>query len=940
MKTAIRQKKRKGWRFWLTLLMLTVWMVPCAQAEMAEQSAPLTKDKVVRVACPHTEGYIMRSADGQPYGVVVDYLNEIAKYTGWQYEYIDTDGTAILDDFFAGKFDLMGGTFYSEGYEQYFAYPDYNCGYSRMVLLARKNDASIQSYDLRTLNGKTIGVYERAEENIRRLKEYLSIQGLDCTIKYYPYEDLSPEGNLYAYLKNGEVDMLLGNNADTDEDFYAAVAFDAQAHYIVTTPGNQEILDGLNMALSKIYASDPNFASKKYEANFQNIAVGYTELTAEEKAYVEDKQTVTVAIADHWHPLFCLNNDDYHDGLVPDTLKAVADFSGLSFQYLTCASYIEAVDMVRRQEADMLGFFVGSEEDAMAYNLALTAPFADAASILVCNKNTTYPAEGLIGGVLEGRRMPAEIVAEEVRSYANLTDALVDVNRGQLDFFYGLSASVEDTIRKENLSNIVQVSLINNTSQLNFALPKPVDDQLFSILNKAINSMTSEQKATISSRNVVSISDAHITLTGLIYANPTLAVTVVAFLLGFIVLVVLLAARIRVHTVMMQSELSKAEADSRAKSQFLSRMSHEIRTPMNAIVGLADLTEMLPDLPDKAQVNLNKIKTSSHYLLNLINDILDMSRIESGKLELAQAPFSLSVLLGDMQSMLNNDALNRQLDFQIEADIQNDVVIGDSVRLRQVVLNLLSNAFKFTPAGGKVLLSLQEEVTADGESLYTFRVVDNGIGISPEDQERIFQSFEQVGPNITKSQGTGLGLAISQNFVELMGGNLILNSTPGQGSTFHFTIPLPQGQLDDMVAAEQIQETGQLQAVHILLAEDNDLNAEIAIELLQIQGAIVQRAANGRQALEQFASQPPGSFQIILMDILMPEMNGLQAASAIRSLERPDAQTIPIIAMTANTFQEDVDAALAAGMTGFVPKPVDVNNLYEQIAEALNPKEA
>lgn len=911
------------------MLLIITLVFPCAAAEANGQ-------KVLRVAFPEAEGYTETAPDGSHYGLVVDFLNEIAKYTGWEYEYIAASNDSLLDDFFAGKFDLMGGTYYADGYEEYFAYPKYSCGYSKQVLLARKDDTRIKSYDLNTLNGKTIGVYERAAENIRRLQEFLVINDLDCTLKYYNYEESAVTGDLKHFLKNGDVDLLLGNSVDAGDEFYIAASFDSQPHYIVTAPDNSEILEGLNMALEKIYDTDPNFAKKIYAANFPETGSGHAALSSAELAYVKQNPSLTVAVPSDWHPMMCINNDEVHDGLVPDILNEISAFSGLEFNYLFCDNYADALHKVENGEADILGFFVGTEDDAIKLGLALTVPYVETNSILVRNKESSYPAEGLVGATMEGRLMPDDIVADEVRYYSDISEALSDVNSGKVDFFYGTSSNLENVIQKNNFTNLVQVTLINNNVGISFALTRPVHPELFTILNKAINNLTDEQKASISSRNIVSIGSSHMTLSGIVYANPTLAVSVVAVFLIMILIVVLLVSRSRLHAAAMRAELAKAEADSRAKSAFLSRMSHEIRTPMNAIVGLADLTAMMADLPEKARGNLAKIKKSSHYLLNLISDILDMSRIESGRMELADEPFSIHALLHEVEDMMSAEAANRGITFRLEKKFSNEVLVGDAIRLRQVLLNLLSNAFKFTQAGGTVLARVTEDSSNDQEAVFTFRISDTGIGIPAEDQARIFHSFEQVGPNITKSQGTGLGLAISTSIVQLMGGELKLHSESGKGSEFYFTVTLPKGQFSEQAKDELTTDSRErFQNVSILIAEDNELNAEIAIELLSVQGAKVTWAENGKAALEQFEQNTPGTFQVILMDILMPEMNGLETARAIRALPRPDAAVIPIIAMTANTFKEDAEAALEAGMTGFIPKPIDVAHLYKELQNAL-----
>ena len=365
-------------------------------------------------------------------------------------------------------------------------------------------------------------------------------------------------------------------------------------------------------------------------------------------------------------------------------------------------------------------------------------------------------------------------------------------------------------------------------------------------------------------------------------------------------------------------------------------MSHELRTPMNAVVGLTDLTGMMEGVPEDVRENLDKLRASAHYMLDLINDILDMSRIDSGKLSLASEPFSLDGMLGEIQAMMGPEAQRRGLAYTLEKEIVHSGVTGDGIRLRQVLTNLLSNAFKFTPAGGSVLLRVTEEKMG-GASVFTFRVIDSGVGIAPEDQKRIFESFEQVGNSRSKSQGTGLGLPISSSIVKMMGGTLEVRSGPGRGSEFRFAVALPSGEPGEELkkVPDELMGGKLLDGVNILLVEDNDLNAEIAARLLEIQGAGVTRSVNGRQAVERFAGSRPGEFQVILMDIQMPEMNGLEAARAIRALARPDAAAIPIVAMTANTFQEDVDAAAAAGMDGFLPKPLDVNALYRLLRDLL-----
>ena len=390
---------------------------------------------------------------------------------------------------------------------------------------------------------------------------------------------------------------------------------------------------------------------------------------------------------------------------------------------------------------------------------------------------------------------------------------------------------------------------------------------------------------------------------------------------------------------LLMNAAEEADAANKAKSAFLLSMSHDIRTPMNAIIGFTNIAlhqNKVSDIHD----SLEKVQKSSNHLLSLLNDVLDFTRIESGKVTISPEPVDITQLTDNVQAIMNGLLYNRDLKFEVHREgLKNPYVLADVLRIREVLVNLLGNAVKFTKDGGEITLDISSYPGADEKHIITRYVVrDNGIGMSEEFQKKLFDPFSQEDDANARTQykGTGLGMAITKKYVDMMGGSIAVESKKGAGSTFTVEIPLELP--EQVIQSEQKQHLHRdLTGIHVLMAEDNDLNAELATMILEDAGMIVTRASDGKEVVDLFKNQPRGTYDLILMDIMMPNMDGHQAAKAIRALgiERSDAVTIPIIALSANAFIDDIQESLNSGMNDHISKPINMEELIDTITKYI-----
>ena len=844
---------------WLAIIMS---ICACVTANAAETQAK----KVLKVAFPETRGICETYADGTRGGVVYEWLVEIAKYTGWEYEFIGDSISQSIKNMEHNKYDLMGAVLKSPGFGENLYYPEHLMGYSYSLLIYNKNDQNIKGFDIKSLEGKTIGVFAKATDKIKRLNNVLEFNDIKSDIKYYGTSD-----EFESSLDNGEVDLLLVSDLFNKlADYNVALRFNSEPCYIVARKDDPETSAQLNEAIKKIYAVNPNFGEalfqKYFPVNYSNTAV----FSEQESTFIHKNGPFKVAVVKNNYPFYYIK-DGEPKGIVPEIFALIAAQIGAEFEYITAASYGQTLELVKSGQADILGYYINENDAFNPDGLNITKNYMMLNSIIMRNKYTPFPNDKNIAAVINGSCASRNIKHTDVAHFDTYEECLNAVDSGEASYSRIPVVVLEDLYMSDYYTNIIPV-IESPEIYLSLGISSSNDIQLYSILNKSLVNLTNEQTAQILSNNTLMSGKKEMSFKALVYSNPVIFSLII---IGFILLVVTIV-----------------------------------------------------------------FMYSAKFLLSIVNDILDMSKIESGKIQIESRPFSMDNLLRQLSNIFLVMAEERKIKLQFKCCFTHKNFVGDELRLKQVLINLLSNAHKFTENNGEITVTVLESAAEEGVSELRFSVCDTGIGIPETDLERIFGSFEQVfRKSRSNQQGTGLGLAISRNLVELMGGILSVRSEVEKGSEFFFTIKLPvyEKQFDEILENNnEVRIHSYLAGKNILLAEDNDLNAEIAVTMLEMQGVHVERVVNGQQAVDRFQETLPGTYDLILMDLQMPVKGGLEAAAEIRSLSRDDAQEIPVIAMTANTLQEDREKALAAGMNAFIPKPFDVEQLYKSIEKFLH----
>lgn len=904
--------------YFLAGMIMAAFLMADAPEVKAEES------KKVVVAFPQVEGLSETDETGSRSGIVYEFLSEIAKYTDWEYEFVEGDYEILIEDLYKGKIDLIGGMYYREQLKDRVAYPQYSMGCKYSLIFANKSNEEIKGYDRRTMNGKTIGVYANAKDKIERLEKYLDYHKLECELVYYDDAE-----EYLDCLKNGETDLMLGSDTDHREDYNVIDTFVSEDSYLAVSAKSKELLPELNAALEKIYRANPDFAEEVYEKYFDNTDSSIFYLNKEEKEFVAGCEPIRVAVIRERYPL-CYSYNNEEKGIIVDVLALIHERTGLVFELVEGDSYQEVIDLVKTGDADIAGYFMDSNDVAGEYGFIITQPYIETNEVMIVNKGVTYPSEHLTIVLPEGKVKEDYIKAENIIYAEDCFECVRKVNRGQADITYMPYIFAEAAFQKENISNVKEMALYNRKTSISFAFSRSASHELYYIINKAINNISENEINMVIDNNQLIMKENFSTLKTLINVYPGVFIGIISVFIMLIAFIIMVIWHSRMKHKLMIYELEKAEATSEVKSEFLSRVSVKLRTPVNRIIGLTKLIRMTEKTSPEVEEKLEEIETSSQYLHFLLDNVLDMSRIHNKEIHVQIAPFHVEQLITKIKYIASFQSEERDVCFTAFSDIKHPVFLGDVLKIEQSIINLLDNAFRFSAPNGKVEFRVEESEGKEGSAVLRFAVRDNGVGIEEEERKKMLELFEQPREADNGRDGSGLGLSISEQLVKMMGGKMGVESTAEKETEFYFVLELPIGRVKE--------EMGDFGGMKVLLAEDNEWNAAYVVSLFEQVGILTEHAVNGQQAVDMFLGHPEGYYDLILMDIQMPIMDGWEAFERIRNSGRKDAAAVFISAITADVSEDTKEKVKRVGMDAFLSKPLEIKEVYQVFRNCQNKK--
>ena len=933
-------------------VVLVIWMVLTVPCRAAETDNDEKQSQIIRVGSfEDTFDYVDKNGVRRGYGY--ELMQALAGYTGWKFEYVKCDWSNCFDKLENGEIDIMGDISYTDERAQRMLFSDEAMGEEKYILYADLADMDIGMSDFKSLDGKRIGVLMGTEPEIM-LTQWENKNGI-----HTEHVNVNNNDDVEKKLANQEIDCFvsLEESIWSEQGISSITTIGKSGIYFAINKARSDIKTELDYAMRQLDQESPFFKADLYKKYF---TLDYCQiLTGEEKSWLEEHGDIRIGFLNNDPAIFSRDEaTEKLTGMLAEYTSYAKDCLGnqvLKFYIQEYDSYDEMTQALQNREIDMV-FYAGRNPDFAEKNGYALTNTAWTYSLMAVTDEKKFDEDRLYTvAVPKEKDALKQYIAFcypqwKLVDYDSLEDAADMVMNEKADCFL---IGTSQALKYDNERDFKSVPL-TKTMEACFAV-RGGEGPILSILNKTLKAMPSDMLT--SALAIYDSTADKVTFWDFVKDNmPAFFVTAGFSSLGIIgIILVLLRKARKAETVAklaandtqklndkLEIALKKAEDASLAKTRFLNNMSHDIRTPMNAILGYAQIMEdelNRKEMPEVSE-HLEKLQQSGNLLLSIINNVLDMARIESGRMELDENYCRIEDVWKSLFAVFDENAMKKNIALHYAMNVEHEHVLTDVTKVKEILVNILSNAIKYTPAGGSVMVDVDElPCDESGYMIVKIRVSDTGIGMSQDYQTKIFEAFTRE-QNTTKSKiaGTGLGMSIVKKYVDLLGGTINVESELGKGSTF--TVTLKHRIADESYYVKKhIEEPGTgseiLEGRNILLAEDNDLNAEIAEAILERAGLKTERVEDGIQCVNRIMEMPVGTYDMILMDIQMPKMDGYKATQAIRNLPDRDKACIPIIAMTANAFVEDKRDAIAAGMNGHIAKPIQVDKLLSMLAEVI-----
>ena len=931
---------------------LGIWMVLTVPCRAAETNNDEKQSQIIRVGSfEDTFDYVDKNGVRRGYGY--ELMQALAGYTGWKFEYVKCDWSDCFDKLENGEIDIMGDISYTDERAQKMLFPDEPMGEEKYILYADLSDTDIGMSDFKSLDGKRVGVLMDTEPEIM-LTEWENKNGI-----HIEHVNVNNDDDVEKKLANHEIDCFvsLEESIWSEQGISSVTTIGKSGIYFAINKERSDIKTELDYAMRQLEQDSPFFKADLYKKYF---TLDYIQiLTGKEKVWVEEHGGIQIGFLNNDPAIFSMDEETGKiTGMLAEYISYAKDCLGnqtLEFNIHAYDDYDEMIQALQNREIDMI-FYAGrnpyfAEQNGYALtNTAWTYSLMAVTDEEKFDENKVYTVAVPKEKYALKQHIAFSYPEWKLVDCDSLDNAADMVIQEKADCFL-MGAS--QALIYDNSQNFKSVPL-TKTMEACFTV-REGEGSLLSILNKTIKAMPSDMLT--SALAIYDSTADKVTFSDFIKDNLFVFLATVGFLaLSIIGIILVLLRKARKAEAVaklatkdtkklndkLEIALKKAEDASLAKTRFLNNMSHDIRTPMNAILGYAQLMEeelKEKDLPETSD-HLEKLQQSGNLLLSIINNVLDMARIESGKMEIDENYGRIEDIRQTLFEIFGDEAKKKNIALHYTINVEHEHILTDTTKVKEIFVNILSNAIKYTPSGGSVMINIDELVCDEpGYMMVRTRVSDTGIGMSQDYLTKIFDAFTRER-NTTKSKitGSGLGMSIVKRYVNLLGGTIDIESEPGKGSTF--TVTLKHRIADESYYVKKHDECSEtaskiLEGRNILLAEDNDLNAEIAEAILERAGLKTERVEDGIQCVNKITKMPVGTYDMILMDIQMPRMDGYKATQAIRHLPDKDKACIPIVAMTANAFEEDKRDAVAAGMNGHIAKPIQIDKLLSMLAEVL-----